>query len=363
MAIQPTTKPDSQPNIEPHAQPDARRRTDDYNREYISTEGGDVSTAKDRSSTVPTTASFDQLLEMLERSANAIQHAAQNVENRGMKLLLKVMAQERVYMLDELRRTSRQPGSLDDIKQAVSSTSLQQGMEDIQTSMAVQRQGRENLSLTKLLGEEEALLATYAAVLESNVPSGLKQTLEAQWSQITKFYARLQRVADGGEPIVARVFDTRIEGESAVMRLQSSGLSADQIDSAPISQLEDPIRSATTKPASRSAATMAGAVSGGLVGGLVGLALAIFIWLAPDQWVGWITVSPWILLLASLFFGALFGSVFGLLIGQNRREDDLAVTADGLINGEILVAAYPSASQVPMVEEILQVHNARELGR
>lgn len=359
MAIQPSIKPEPQPNIEPNAQPDARRRTDEYNREYISTEGGHMTTAKDAS---PATATLEQLLDLLGKSANAMQHAAENIENRGLKLLLKVMAQERVYMLDELRRTSGQAGSLDDAKSATSSTSLQQGLEDIQTSMTVQRQGRENLSLTKLLSEEEALLATYAAVLEGNVPNASKQPLEKQRGQITQFHARLRRVADGGEPIVARVFDTRIEGESAVMRLQSSGLSAAQIDAAPISRLERPIRSSDATPPSRSAATMAGAVSGGLVGGLIGLALAAFVWLAPNL-VGWVTVGPWTLLIASLIFGAAFGSVFGLLIGQSRREDDLAVTADGLINGEILVAAYPAASQVPMVEEILQVHHARELGR
>jgi hypothetical protein len=61
--------------------------------------------------------------------------------------------------------------------------------------------------------------------------------------------------------------------------------------------------------------------------------------------------------------GAVFGAVFGLLIGQNQREDDIAVTADSLINGEFLVVAYPQPQQVALAEEILQVHHARELNR
>jgi hypothetical protein len=53
--------------------------------------------------------------------------------------------------------------------------------------------------------------------------------------------------------------------------------------------------------------------------------------------------------------------VFGFFIGQDRREDDLAVTADGLINGEIHVVAYPRPDEVAMVEDVLQTHHSREL--
>jgi urea transporter len=84
--------------------------------------------------------------------------------------------------------------------------------------------------------------------------------------------------------------------------------------------------------------------------------------MAP-QLVGWVTVGPWTLLLGAIAIGAVFGTVFGTFIGQSQREDDVAVTVDGLINGEILVAAYPKPQQVAMVEDVLQVHHARELSR
>jgi hypothetical protein len=146
------------------------------------------------------------------------------------------------------------------------------------------------------------------------------------------------------------------------MRLRESGLNAAQIDAAPISQVAQPVLQTTKKPASAKSTMVAGAMSGAMVGGLVGLALAIFVWLYP-QLEGWVTVGPWALLIGAAIIGAGFGTVFGFFIGQNQREDDLMVTADGLVNGEILVVAYPQAHQVPMVEEILQVHHARELNR
>jgi hypothetical protein len=179
---------------------------------------------------------------------------------------------------------------------------------------------------------------------------------------VAQFLARLQTADIGAEPIVARVFDTRIEGDSAITRLRERGLNPSQIDAAPITQLTRPILQTAVVPASPKNTMAAGAFSGAVVGGIVGLALAAFVWMAP-QLVGWVTVGPWALLIGAIVIGAVFGTVFGFFIGQNQREDDMAVTADGLINGEVLVVAYPQPQQVAMVEDVLQVHHARELNR
>jgi hypothetical protein len=352
MAIQSST----QPNV----QPDARRRTDDFHREYVASESGVSTTRQNGKSKVDV---GSKLLPMLEKSAQNLRHAAENIENRGLKLLLKVMAQERVYMFDSLRDAMGQtPVDPLDSAQKSAATGLQEGLEDIQTSMAVKRQGRENLALSHLVQEEDALLAAYARALEGDIPDALWKELEAQQATIAQFYTRLQSVGEGTEPIVARVFDTRIEGESAVARLREQGLDPSRIDAAPINRLARPLRPATVISSSPKNTMAAGAFSGAVVGGLVGLALAAFVWLAP-QLVGWVTVGPWALLLGAIVIGAVFGTVFGLLIGQSQREDDMAVTADSLINGEILVVAYPQAQQVALTEEILQVHHARELNR
>jgi hypothetical protein len=90
--------------------------------------------------------------------------------------------------------------------------------------------------------------------------------------------------------------------------------------------------------------------------------LAAFVWLAPAL-VGWVTVGPWSLFIGATLIGAVFGAIFGFFIGQNKREDDLMVTEDGLVNGEFLVVAYPHPNQVATAEEVLQVYHARELNR
>jgi len=340
-------------------QQDARMRSDELNRDFVATE---VAATPEVQPAVMDASSGDRLLALLEKSAQTLRHTAESVENRGLKLLLKVMAQERVNMFNNLRQAMGREiaNPLDSARKPVG-RSLNQGLQEIQTSMTVQRQGRETVALNHLLAEEDTLLAAYSSFSGESTRSPLGQLLETQRMQIARFDARLKAVSDGAEPIVARVFDLRSEGESAVNLLLQNGLSASQIDAAPISQVTHPVLKTTVNAASPKSAVAAGAFSGAIVGAIVGAALAIFIWLAPAL-VSWITVGPWTLLIGATVIGAVFGIVFGYLIGQSQREDDLMVTADGL-NGEYLVAAYPRADQVTTAEDVLQLYHARELNR
>jgi len=346
--------------VETKMQQETRKRADEYNRDYIATEVAPPPVAT--ANTVDMSAA-GTLLSALEKSAQTLRHAAESIENRGLKLLLKVMAQERAGMYNSLREAMGRgvANPLDPARKSVG-TSMGQGLQDIQASMTVQQQGRETVTLSHLLSEEDALLASYSSFLAANSGSPLEAQLKAQQTQIAKFNARLKVVGDGGEPIVARVFDTKGEGEGAIKQLQESGLAATQIDAAPISQVARPILRSTVRPAGPKSAMAAGAFAGGIVGALVGAALATFVWLAPAM-VQWISVGPWTLLIGAIIIGAVFGIVFGYFIGQNKVEDDLMVTADGLINGEMLVVAYPHPDQVATTEDILQLYHARELNR
>lgn len=343
-----------------NVQQDVRRRTDEYEREYVATAGGNGMAVRDAATEVNVS---DHLLHLLEKSAQSLRHTAENVENRGLKLLLKVVAQARVAMYNELRQASGQ-GVADPLDPAnkSSATRLQQGLQDIQTSMTVQRQGRENVALNHLREEEAALLAAYQAVSARDNTSSLQTILNEQESAVAAFYRRLEAVGDGLEPIVARVFDTRVEAESATARLQAQGLALAQMDAVPITQVTRPVLKSSIKPASPRNTMVAGAFGGAIVGGLVGGALAAYISSSP-QFVGWVTFGPGTLLVAAILIFAFFGTVFGFFIGQNRREDDIAVTVDGLINGEVLVVAYPQPHQIELAENALQLHHARELNR
>ena len=349
--------------VQTNVQQETSRRTDG-NMDGNSHGNGEVERNVDlMRNGAPGAAVSNDLLHSLERSAQNLRHASENIENRGLKLLLKVLAQERVVMYNALRRVGGQAGD-DPIaahnKQA--GTSLQEGLEDIQTSMTVQRQGREAVTAAHLVDDEAELLQAYDRAMQKPGSPELESMLASQRAHVAEFYQRLQSVGAGIDPIIARVFDTRIEGQSAVTRLRERGIEPAQIDIAEISRVAQPVARTASATASPKNAMLAGAISGALVGGIVGLALALWVGFTP-QFVGWVTVGPWALLIGAALFGAVMGTVFGTFIGQNKREDDVAVTADSLINGEILVAVYPQPQQIALVEDVLQVHHSRELNR
>jgi hypothetical protein len=343
--------------VQTKMQQETRGGVEEANRDDMATK------VASRSATTPVedTNAGDKLLASLEKSAQTLRDTAESIENRGLKLFLKVVAQERVSMYNSLRQAMGRDmvNPLDPARKPLG-RSLQEGLDEIETSMVVPRQGRENVALSHLLDEEDALVAAYSTFSTGNSGSPLGALLEAQRTQIAKFDARLKAVGDGVEPIVARVFNSRIEGDIAIQRLKEGGLAPSQIDAATISQVARPVIQSTVLPVGPKSTMAAGAFAGGVVGALVGAALALFVWFAPGL-VGWITVGPWALLIGAIIIGAVFGTVFGFFIGQNEVEDDLMVTADGLEHGELLVAAYPREDQVAMVEEILQVYHAREL--
>jgi len=350
--------------VQAKMQQETRSRMDKLDRDYMAARV--IPTPIEATATIDTSADIsagETLLDLLEKSAQTLRHTAESVENRGLKLLLKVMAQERVSMFNSLRQAmGREVANPLDPSRKPVGRSLQQGLQEIQTSMIVQRQGRENVALGHLLEEEDALVAAYSFFAVGNSGSPLGALLEAQRTQIAKFDARLKAVGDGGQPIVARVFDSHLEGDGAIQRLEEGGLAPSQIDAATLSQLARPVLRSTIVPVGPKSTMAAGAFAGGMVGALIGAALAAFVWLAP--WlVGWVTVGPWALWIGAIVIGAIFGVVFGFFIGQNQVEDDLMVTADGLENGEILVVAYPNPDQVTIAEEVLQVYHARELNR
>lgn len=352
---------------EPRRTQDARQRSDELNREYVGASGKHTNNQSPVKNVVPGSeqrdiATNDKLLNLLEKSVQTLRHTSENVENRGLKFVLKVMAQERAEMLRMLRHEFGEE-LMDplDPSQKSSATRLQEGLQDFQSSMTVQRQGRENVALGHLVDEEERLLAAYDEAWQENA-APLRLVLDAQREQVAQLLARLQSVGEGLDPIVARVFDTRIEGESAVTRLRERGIDASQIDVAPINVIASPVVETAVATAGPRNAIAAGAFGGAIVGAVIGLVLAAFVWFSPQS-VQWIAISPLTLFLLATVVFAVFGIVFGLFIGQNKREDDLAVTVDGLINGEILVAVYAQPHQIPMVEDVLQIHHARELNR
>ena len=327
----------------------------------IQTTTGTQQISQDRSSSN----ALNHLIDTLVESARTFMHASENVETRGPKLMLKTVGRQRLQFVRQLQHYL--PDQHPDVTVPHNLMSeLQRGMTDMQASMTLKREGRQEIVLSEELAYERRLLNAYADALAAIGASGpLQARLREQQAQVQGSVARLEEITQGDCELVARLFNDEDAGQQAVMRLQNQGFAASDIDAVALEQLPTPsMRNVQRSQTGVKPTLIGGAISGALVGALMGLAYALFIWFGPDATQAQQPIlSPTVIWVASIIFAALMGAAFGYLIGRNKVEDDTFVTAQSVEQGEYLVVVYADPNRATLAENILQVHHGSELGR
>jgi len=305
---------------------------------------------------------LDHLMDSAVESARTMMHAAENVEARGVKILLKALARQRLHFVHQLQHYLRDQHPNVAVPHSLIGE-LQRGMTDMQASMTLKREGRQEIVLNEQLAQERKLLDAYHDALASAGSAGpLQARLREQAQQVEGTVTRLDEISHGDCELVARLFNNEQLGEQAVQRLRNQGFAQSDIDAVALEQLPVPAAQAVKRTQTGLKPTViGGALSGAVVGALMGLAYALFIWFGPFTAESQ-SVSPALVWVASIVFAALMGTVFGYLIGRNKVEDDAFVTAQGVEEGEYLVAVFADPDRATVAENILQVHHGRELG-
>jgi hypothetical protein len=151
---------------------------------------------------------------------------------------------------------------------------------------------------------------------------------------------------------VVGLFQKRAEAERAIHRLQSTGVKIDAISVAmkDTTEFDDFAEATGVKDLSGEGAT-AGAVSGAAVGTLIGLAIAGSTLVLPGLGT-FLVGGPLAAALAGAGLGAASGGVLGALIGEGIPEHEAQRFAEGLEEGQIIVAAEVSDEMAPRVREI-----------
>ncbi len=158
---------------------------------------------------------------------------------------------------------------------------------------------------------------------------------------------------------VVGMFNTRVEAEDAIHRLQLAGFSQDSIGVAmkDAKEAEELSKETGTGDLTEEGAT-AGAVSGAGVGALVGLALVGSSFLLPG--VGaFIIGGPLAAALTGAGIGAASGGLVGALVGAGIPEDEATEYASRLEQGHILISVSAPDDQAEKAREILRSEGAR----
>jgi hypothetical protein len=303
---------------------------------------------------------LQRVLDGCMESEAGLNHVAEHMQNRGVKLLVKAYAQQRAAQTRELQKL------LDEYKQSEPDAQVggvRRGLTDIATAMTLGRKNQEHLILQQQLELERKLLELYATALTVGLPAPVHQLIERQRNQIATVYDRLEELDEEGDAqLVVRLFDQASEAEQAVARLRAAGFDEASYQVLDIEQIPVHRESATTRGRSQRTTIVAGAVIGAVVGALIGGAVALFQTLMPNMALN-ISVDPLSMFLSSALIGAGFGVIFGWLIGRNKVEDDAFVYEASLSRGEKLVAVHTDAAHIDQVERILKLRHERELDR
>ncbi len=303
---------------------------------------------------------LSRLVVLCKKSEKGFFSAAEHIQNRGVKVLLKVYAQRRDLFAAELSTKAPIDHYLVP-KGEHALAGLQRGLLDIQAAMTLGRKHRQHVLLSMQLDEEQRVLTSYEEALNAGLPADIAATVERQRDEIQITYNRLMYLNHiGHENLVVRLFNQEDEALIAIEQLRRRGFEPEDISLTKIDSVPRYVADRDERRASKAETAAAGAVAGAFVGGIIGVIIMLFQLWMPSVGIS-ITVGPLAMIVSSLTSGAVIGVVFGLLIGQGEAEEDAYLYRESLRDGDTLVAVYAGPNRVAEAENQLKLHHEREL--
>jgi DNA-binding FrmR family transcriptional regulator len=307
---------------------------------------------------------LDRLITGLQESERRFFHASEHIRNRGLKLVLKTYVQQRAQFARELVELSRPAGYQppDDAP----GPSFGQGLSDIQTTMIVRREDRQEHVLTQVADADEALVNLYDQVLQEGLPASVAALVQQQASAIRRIQRRLRLLAESGNRrLLVRLFDDGDKAQAVMEQLAAAGFDEDALYTAAVDELPVYTKGPVTRRRSMRETVLTSTGLGVLVGLILGGILAFGHRLYFPEVPGLFTNTPWgvtlELLSAGALIGALFGTIFGLFIGRDAAEDDAYLYEASLQQGDTLVAVITDRHNAAVAEEIVGLRHEFEV--
>jgi len=294
-------------------------------------------------------------------------NAAEHVKNRGLKLLLKTYAQQYAAFAAELQAVVRQLGGTP-LEVRDPGAAMGQGMGDIRAAMTIGRQSRQRKLLTDLLGHETVAVKRYADALKIGLPATVEDVVKRQHDRVRSIHQQLSSLAgQTRRRLVIRLFDQPEAARSAVDELQRAGFTADEVYSAAIEQVARVYSAdAEERVQSRGQTIRATALSGLLFGVILGTLWGVVQHFLFPEFGG--LISPpgsWGIVLevavAGGLIGAFFGFIFGLIIGQDKAEEDEYLYNQSLKDGDTLVVVFTDERNKQEAERLVGLKHQHEV--
>jgi uncharacterized protein (TIGR02284 family) len=306
--------------------------------------------------------SLGRLARINVASAKGFNVTAENVKNRGLKVLLKSFAQERAQFAADLRNEMEKlkPGS--STKETLSLSqmlgSLHRGWINIKSAMTIGQPSTERVVLSEVQRGEAVARGRYGDVLEKGLPEPVRQMVLQQFEEIQGDGQRIDKLAgEGQHRTVVRLFDTEAAARQAVNALEEAGFDDATIEHV---TLQDVARVFIGEDSNlRRESMIAGALLAAIIVTVLAIIASVLTELLSTQSLPQIVgLSLGEIILLALVLGAAFGGLFGAVIGVGITEEDAHRYADSLMRGNILLFVETTADKADQASAILKRVNA-----
>jgi len=304
---------------------------------------------------------------VLEASERNLYTAAEQAENRAVKLLLKAYAQQRAYFAQQLRGLATQLyAEPSPVVSSDTSGFLRRGWSELRAAMTIRRQYRQRLLLQDLLPHEETMLNTIAQARARGLPLTIEEVIHRQHEQLRKSYRRLELLAgESRQQLVLRLFDRAEQAATAVTHLEESGIAADDIAVTTVEEVPVYTDDQQARPHATREAILTGSLLGLLFGAVLGVIYGFFHTSLFPELDGLFATTPGGIIIEMMIWWALtisgFCLIFSALISRNAAEIDTHLYQDSFQNGNRLVAVFAKPKDVSKIERIIGLRHEHEI--
>ncbi|HEX6387638.1 MAG TPA: PA2169 family four-helix-bundle protein [Anaerolineae bacterium] len=300
---------------------------------------------------------LNHLYRICHAGERGFETAAENVSNRGLKVLLKHYAHQRRQFAATIQAEIERIGGKPTQRASILGI-IHRGRMAIIATLTIGPENTENVVLKEAELGEQAAVEAYKKALEKEMPAETKSLINHQYEEIQTVREQLVRLRGrSGRRLIVRLFDSDEDKEEAIQALQRAGFDADVIKTA---SLREAVNVYEGQGSTVTDTVISGAVGGAIWGSILGAAAGGLVLLVPDlSRLGattlqelWATVA-----LSGTVIGAFFGVILGFLIGVAVSGEDAYLYDDSVEHGSVLVMVKSGDKRSAEASQIMRQVN------
>lgn len=300
---------------------------------------------------------LNKLIRLNKNSEEGFRVAAESVQNRGLKALLKAYAQQRHQFRTELEEmVLHLNGRPYDRSSKIGG--LHRGWIVIKGSLTIGSNNVEHVVLTECRRGERYALNVYQSLLHTSLSPELLEIINRQYESLRESATTVIELnGDKDYQVVVRLFNNDADASEAVVALHQAGFDDDHIRTLMFNQQTTIYADKAEKKKTMIETSMAGGVGGAMFGTMLGLFSSIGLLLIPA-----VAIAPPMQLIAlitlfGLLIGCAIGVFFGFLIGISTFEQDSYLYKKSTEQGQVLMMVDSETEKAQMATEIMRQVN------